>query len=128
MDTITAVSNGKIREAGDVELAEKVLEYKNEKGPWKTIELLVNAWAKKTPEDFQGFKVQLDDTRAGLFDRKFGQTKGGKDHARRLTMIFPEKLFWLIRSIYKADELPMNREFYNEFLRRFPFFMIPEKI
>ena len=72
--------------------------------------------------------MQIDETRRGLFDKRFGQTTGGGDHARRLTMIFPEKLFWMIRAVYKSDELPMDRKFYDEFLKRFRFFQIPEKI
>ena len=128
MNNVVAVDNGKMRGADDVAFADKIIETKNTKGQWATIELLVNAWAKRTPEDFRAFKVQLNDYRLGLFDRKYGQTAGGKDHERRFTMAFPEELFFMIRAIYKADELPMDRAFYNEFLKRFPLFRIPEKL
>lgn len=125
---IQTISNGKLRQASDVQLADKALEMKKNKGLWDTLELLVNAWMKKTPEDFEGFKIQIDAYRDGLFDSKYGQTAGGKDIDRRFIMSFPKKLFFMIRSLYKAPELPMDRKFYAEFSRRFPFFKIPEKL
>jgi hypothetical protein len=127
MNNFLAVDNGKIRGANDVAFADKVIETKKNKGPWETIDLLVNEWARTSPDDFGAFKVQMDDYRSGLFDRKFGQTTGGKDMERRFTMVFPEKLFHMIRAIYKADELPMNKPFYREFCNRYPLFRVPEK-
>ncbi len=126
MNNIVAVDNGKIRGANDVALADKVIETKNNKGPWNTIDLLVNEWARTSPDDFRAFRVQMDDYRSGLFDRKYGRT-GDKDMERRFTMVFPEKLFLMIRSIYKAEELPMDKKFYNEFLQKYPFFRVAEK-
>ena len=125
---IQTISNGKLRQASDVQLADKAFEMKKNKGLWDTLELLVNVWMKKTPEDFEGFKIQIDAYRDGLFDSKYGQTAGGKDIDRRFIMSFPKKLFFMIRSLYKAPELPMDRKFYAEFARRFPFFKIPEKL
>lgn len=128
MNNILAVANGKIRGAYDVAFADKVIEGKNNKNPWEVIDLLVNEWSRTSPEDFRAFKVQMDDYRSGLFDRKYGTTVGGKDMERRFTMVFPEKLFHMIRAIYKAPELPMDKKFYQEFLKRYPLFKIPEKV
>ncbi len=123
-----AIDNGKFRDASDVQLADKTLETRKNKGLWGTLELLVDAWAKKTPEEFQGFKIQIDAYRDGLVDPKYGQTKGGKDMERRFTMVFPQSLYMMIRSMYKADELNMDRKFLAEFANRFPMFRIPEKL
>lgn len=128
MNNFIAVDNGKIRGADDVALADKVLETKKNKGVWDTIDLLVEAWAKKTPEEFNGFKVQMEDYRDNLSDPTYGQTNGGRNQERRFTMVFPQRLFLMIRSIYKSQELPMDRKFYNEFGRRYPLFRVPEKL
>ena len=128
MNNLIAIDNGRIRGADDVSLVDKVIETKNNKGVWETIEFLVNAWMKKTPEEFEGFRVQIDAYRDGLFDPKYGQTSGGKDMERRFTMSFPQSLYLMIRSIYKPDELNMDKKFLAEFARRFPFFRIPEKL
>ena len=118
----------KVRKADDVELAEKIVDMTKNKDRWEVISELVNTWSKRTPEEFQGFKIQTEALRSGLHDRKFGQTKEGRQMERRLTMVFPHSLFLMIRSVYKAQELPMDKRFYAEFLHRFPFFKIPDKI
>lgn len=128
MNNFLAVDNGKIRGADDVAFADRVIEAKKHKAPWETIDLLVNEWSNSSPEDFRAFKIQMDDYRSGLFDRKYGTTREGKNAERRFTMVFPEKLFHMIRAIYRVDELPMDKKFYQEFLKRYPLFKIPEKI
>ncbi len=128
MVDILTISNGKIRKAQDVALADAVLETKKGKGIWETIDLLVNEWARTSPDDFRAFKVQMDDYRSGLFDHKYGTTSGDKNMERRFTMAFPEKLFFMIRAVYKADELPMNKEFYRKFLERYPLFKVPDSL
>lgn len=119
---------GKLYEANDIALVEKVVQERKDKDPWDVITDLVNAWADRSPDDFKAFKVHLENTRMDLKDKKFGQTSGGKDMERRLTMIFPQTLMSMIRAVYKPQELKMDRTFYHEFLRRFPFFRISEKI
>lgn len=118
---------GKIRDAGDVMFAEKVFDSKRDKGVWPTIELMIDYWTQKNPTDWKAFKIHLENTRNDLKDRKFGQTPD-KNMERRLTMVFPEKLHYMIRAIYKPDELKMDKGFYLEFLKRFPIFQVPEKI
>jgi len=118
----------KVRRADDVLLVEKIMEARKNQDPWKVIEFMVEAWAKKAPEEFNAFKVHLQDTRSGLDDRKFGTTSSGKDMDRRLTIVFPQDLMYMIRSVYKSDELPMDRRFFDEFGKRFRIFQIPEKL
>jgi len=120
--------SGKLRKSKDVLLAEKIIWDKKNKGPWEVIDGLVRAWAERTPDDFKAFKVHLKETRDGLFDKKFGRTTGNKNFERRLTMVLPQMLIFMIRSVYKAQELPMDRKFYAEFLNRYPFFKVPDKI
>ncbi len=119
-------SNGKIRNAEDVQFADKILQLKHEKGPWDVIEELVKAWQKKSPEEFNAYKIYIEDTKNAQIDNKFGTTKS-KDQDRRLLLVFPQPLMAMIRSVYPVDELQMDRSFYNEFGRRFKFFQIPEK-
>jgi hypothetical protein len=120
--------SGKIYKAEDILFADKVIEARKNKDPWTVIEMLVEAWAKKTPEDFKAFKLHLSDTKSGLDDKKFGRTTGDKYMERRLTVVFPQDLMYMIRSIYKNDELPMDKKFFSEFAKRFRIFQIPEKL
>lgn len=120
--------NGKLRRSEDIELAEKITELRLKKGPWDVIELLVEAWVKRAPEESEALKISIDDQKEMLADKKFGQTKGGQVVERRFTLIFPSMLQLMIRTQYKADELPFDSDFYREFARRFPNFKIAEKV
>ena len=53
-------------------------------------------------------------------DKVYGVTKGGKDFDRRFTLTFPSKLLLLIRTVYKPDELTFDKEFFKEFVKRYP--------
>lgn len=119
--------SAKLRLAVDVSFADAVLEAKHQKDKWQVIEMLVKEWSSRSPEEFQAYKVYINDTRQAQLDKKFGQTKN-KDQDRRLLLVFPQPLMQMIRSIYKANELSMDKKFFAEFARRFAFFKIPEKI
>lgn len=119
--------SNKIRSSNDVQLADKVVHMRKNKDQWETIEELVKAWMERTPEEFKAFKVYLNDTREVQVDSKFGTTKN-KDQDRRLLLVMPRPLHDMIRSIYKPDELKMDKKFFMEFARRFKIFKIPEKI
>jgi hypothetical protein len=120
--------SGKVRTSEDVELADKIMETKRDKGLWPTIDLLLKVWKEKTPDEVKALKVQITDQKGVLADQEFGQTTGGKDFERRLTLMFPANLQMMIRSLYKSDELQINQEFFNEFARRYPMFMVADKL
>ena len=129
MSNLVAVDgvSKKIRKAGDVSAAERVMKLKNTSGPWAAIEEMVKIWAERSPGEFKGFKIHLDDIRETRIDPKFGRTRG-KKMERRLILVLPQALQFMIRSVFKADELPFDRKFYREFARRFKMFRIPEKL
>lgn len=120
------LDNGRIRDSEDIDLADNIIKARK-KGPWEVVDLLVKAWIRKSPEEVQAVKVDISDQREMLIDKKYGQTKGGKDMERRFTLIFPTSLQLLIRTQYKADELPFDRKFYNDFAKRYPGFRISER-
>lgn len=119
--------SGKFRPADDVVLAERVLDLRKKKDPWTVIEELVDAWKERSPEDFIGFKAQINETREDQIDPKFGRTRN-QDMDRRLVVVLPDALHRMIRSMFTAQELPMDKKFFIEFAKRFPFFRIPEKL
>lgn len=115
---------GKIRSSDDVELADKIIELKKKKDIWIVIDELLKVWLKRSPEETEAVKIDVKDQRELLIDKKYGQTKGGGNLERRFQLLFPTSLMLLIRSIYKVEELPFNREFYKVFTTRYPGFKI----
>lgn len=105
------------------------LKKKSASNPWPVIEACFNFWAQQSPSRYRSFLISIDNTRATRKDPKFASTKdpihGGY---LRYTLDIPEEVMMMIRCIYNVDELPMDKEFFNEFAKRFPKFMIASKI
>lgn len=118
--------DGKIRDSDDIALADEIIKARK-KGPWHVIDLLVNSWVKRSPEEVEAVKVDISDRRELLVDKKYGSTIGGNDMERRFALIFPTGLQSMIRTQYKAEDLPFDRKFYTEFAQKYPGFKIAEK-
>lgn len=127
MPKIFIADNGQIRNLEDVELAEKIIEKRAKKDPWAVIDELVQIWAKKAPDEVDAIQINVGQYRESLEDKKFGQTKLGKQQERRFKLSFPRTLMLMIRSVYKHNELEMDEKFFNEFAKRYPFFKVAEK-
>jgi len=127
MTGIVINENGKIRTVENVELAEKIVKDRALKDPWVVIDSMVKIWTKNAPEEEAAMKINVEQYREGLVDKEFGQTLMGRDQERRFTIAFPRSLMLMIRTQYKADELPMDREFFKKFGEKYPAFKIAEK-
>ena len=87
----------------------------------------MTAWAETAPDEVRASKVVIQGYRQSLKDPKFGQTEGGRDFQRRFVLSFPQKLRLMIGAVFKSD-LVMDNKFYAEFGRKYPFFLIPDKL
>ena len=127
MGKLLLEDNGNLRSSEDVEFAEKIIDLYHENDVWGVIDELVTIWAKRAPDEVQAQKIQVKDYREQLADPIYGQTLGGKHFERRFTMSLPTDLTLMIRTIYKAEELPFDDKFYGEFGTRYPFFKVSER-
>ena len=122
------ISNDRIRNSEDIQLAEKIIELRKNKDPWIVINYLVEMWTRKYPEEVKEISEAIRNYRRSLNDPKFGQTKSGSDFERRLITSFPQRLMLLIRSVYSSQELQFSSDFYRDFATRYKFFRIPDKL
>lgn len=127
MTGIVINENGKIRKVENIEIAEQIIKDRKMKDPWVVIDSMVKLWTKNAPDEEEALRINVEQYRESLKDRKFGQTLLGHDQERRFTMAFPRSLMLMIRTQYKADELPMDRDFFREFGKRYPAFKVSEK-
>jgi len=127
MANIVIQENGKIRDVANVELAEKIVEMRKKSDPWKVIDTMVKVWTQNTPDEVEAMRINIGQYRETLEDQEFGATRGGKDQERRFHLAFPKSLMLMIRTQYKAEELPMDKKFFREFLKRYPFFRVAAK-
>lgn len=119
--------NGLARKADDVEFAEKIIKLRNQGDSWKVIDELITYWSKTAEDEVEAMTINVSEYRETLTDKKYGMTKGGKNMERRFTISFPRTLMFLIRTMYKTEELPFDNKFFADFARRYPFFKVAQE-
>lgn len=107
-----------------MELAENIVEMRKNRDPWVVIDKMVEVWTKNAPDEVEAMRINIEQYRETLVDKEFGTTLNGKDQERRFQLAFPKSLMLMIRSIYKAEELQMDKKFFAEFAKRYPFFRV----
>ncbi|MEK6882964.1 MAG: hypothetical protein AABY22_25290, partial [Nanoarchaeota archaeon] len=105
------------------------LKQKSGSSPWSVIEECFNIWASEKPTKYNSYLVYLQDIKETRKDKEFASTKdpvtGGY---LRYTLDIPQEVMMMVRCVYNSSELPMNREFFQEFAKRFPKFKVAEKL
>jgi len=128
MNNLYINEDGLPRKYSDLEAVNKIVTAKDKNDVWEVIDLLITLWAKKVPDEVEAININLDEYRETLTDKEFATTDGGKDMDRRFFLSFPKKLMLMIRTQYKSEELQFDKQFYNKFAKKYPFFMVSEKI
>ena len=124
-------SNGRRHKVEHLSWVERITKLKQTSGsnPWPVIEACFDYWALQSPKRYRSFLISIDNTRKTRKDPKFASTYD-KEHGGylRYTLDIPEEIMLMIRCIYNVDELPMDKEFFNNFAKHLPRFMIAQKI
>lgn len=128
MNDLYINENGIPRSYSDREAADKIVEARRKDDSWAVIDLLVNLWAKRAPDEVEAVSINIDQYRGSLKDKEFATTVGGGDLERRFLLSFPTRLMLMIRTQYQTEELPFDTEFYESFAKKYPFFMVAEKV
>jgi len=104
------------------------LKDKNGSNPWPVIEECFKVFESTNPTQYNSHLIYIDDIKETRKDKKFASTKDPNTGGYlRYTLDIPEKVMYMIRVIYSPEELPMNKQFYLEFGRRFPRYKVAEK-
>lgn len=107
----------------------ETLKEKNGNNIWPVIEECLKVWTDKHPQQWKSYLIDVSDLRETRKEKKFASTTdkitGG---ILRYTLDIPEKLIMIIRAVYTPEELAMNKEFFTAFARKFPAFMVAEKL
>jgi len=128
MNDLYINENGLPRSYSDTEAVNQIVEAKRKKDSWEVIDLLLTLWAKKVPDEVKAININLDEYRGSLQDKEFATTTGGGDMERRFMLSFPNRLMQMIRTQYTVEELPFDKVFYHKFAKKYPFFMVAEKV
>lgn len=118
---------GRTMDSDKASFADKIMDLRQKGDQWVVIDELIKYWLATDPDEVQAVKIDIEDQREMLTDKEFGTTKLGGAMERRFKLLFPTKIMLLIRSVYKEDELKMDKDFYDEFATRYPGFRVAEK-
>ena len=124
-------SLGRRHKATNLAWVEQVIKLKKKSAsnPWPVIEACFNFWAQQSPTRYNSFLVSVDNTRQTRKDPKFASTYD-KVHGAylRYTLDIPQEVMLMIRCVYNTNELPMDRQFFLEFAKRFPNLKVAQKL
>lgn len=121
---------GRQRDLSHLSAVEKLENLKKTSGsnPWPVIEKCLEIWKSTNPRGWKAYLVEVQDVRETRKDSEFGSTVDKETGGTlRYTLDIPEKVMYMIRMMYTADELPMTRQFFQEWARRFPFMKVAQK-
>lgn len=124
---------GRKIDPGDISFINNLVSLKAKSGsnPWPCIEAIIKFWAGKNRNKWKSYLLYLDDIKETRADRKYGSVHDKvNDGYLRYTLDIPMEIVYMIRCLYNADELPMDKQsgFFKEFAKRFPKFKIAEKM
>lgn len=118
----------KIEHINAVEHLEKL---KQEHGSnfWPVIEECFKIWKSTHPTKWNSYLIYLDDIKQTRRD-KFASSKPDAVHQGifRYTLDLPDPVMKMIRCLYDPEELPMDKDFFRRFAKKFPHLQVAEKI
>ena len=114
-------------DSGVLLAADKLLSIKKDKPLWDVIDEVVSIWISRHPDEWKSNIIRIDSIRNTRSDKKFASSKD-KGSYLRYTIDVPQAIISMIRVLYDADTLNMDKDFWRKFGRRYKAFMIPEKM
>lgn len=118
-----------------VQGAQSIIDLKNKKDPWEVIDQIIKVWEATNPKTYKSFITNLDEVKGTRKVTAIGgkQFKGvSKDKVTggllQYKLDIPVKVVYMIRRVYSADELPMDKKFYAKWARRYPDMVISEVV
>lgn len=119
--------------ARNLEFVENLLTLKKTKSVWKVIDFIVKAWIKTHPTEWDSFITELEidkksRKRTWVGNKEYTGVSKQNGSMLRYTLDIPVRIVNIIRRLYPATELPFDKRFYSEFSKRFPKFVVSERL
>lgn len=114
------------------EAADRILKLKKTKPMWEVIGEIIKFWASANPSEYQSFLIEIEETKRSRKETTVGSksfsgvSKKGGSYINYMLDI-PVRVYNIIRIVYTADELKMDKKFFRQFMRKFPAFKISQK-
>lgn len=123
MKVVDTVSN-KLRDSADIQFVDELFRLKKTKGLWAVVDKIIEHWLKTNPKEYNSFIVDMHEKR----DTRLNRHGSDKDKNLRSLLDVPSDVLLRLRVVYKADELPMDKEFFDRMYKKYEFMRVAEKI
>ena len=123
MKVFNAFSNTMV-DSNTMMAANKLIELKNTKGQWEVIDEVLNVWHKTNPKKWKAHLIELKDLKETR-QNKFASTR---DKSLRFLLDIPEKVILMIRKLYTTEECPMDKKWMLKFAKRYPKFLVADRV
>ncbi|HEX9504130.1 MAG TPA: hypothetical protein VF974_07515 [Patescibacteria group bacterium] len=110
------------------------LKKKSGQDPWPVIEECFKIWEKTHPAKYDSYLHYLKDIKAtrkvtNIGNKRYsGVSKAKNGQLTSYVADMPKQVMYMIRAIYDSDELPMQKEFWQEFIWRYPKYAVREAV
>lgn len=117
---------GVARDIKYLNAANKLFTLKKKSGsnPWPVVEECLKIWTETHPTQYNSFLVDLTDIK----ETRKNKFASSDQEAFRYTLDIPETVMYMIRMVYSAEELPMDKSFLRAWGKKFPKMKIAERI
>ncbi len=115
---------GNTRNAKQLHFVDRLFELRLAGNRWDVIDEIVKYWAESNPSKYDSFVIDIKNKRDSR------ATKYGSNKAKTLrsTLDIPTQVVLMIRKVYPADELPMDKKFFDTMWKRYPIFRVAESL
>lgn len=127
---------GRYLPSNQMQLVNKLLDLKRTKSMWEVIDFLIDAWIKREPKKWKSYLVEIKGIRetrkiSSVGGKSFrGVSRDDRENGAITSYLLdiPAWIVMAIRKLYDAQELPMDKKFYYKFARKFPAFLVRERV
>jgi hypothetical protein len=126
MATIIYNQYGEPRNTDDIAAATKLvaLKKKYQTNYWPVVEEVLKIWADKHPGEYKSFLFELQDMK----ETRRNKFASSETEMFRYTLDIPETVVFMLRKLYTTEEMPMDKQFFRSWAKKFPKMQIAEKI
>lgn len=120
--------------AKTVQAADKLIELKKNKGPWEVIAEIIKIWRSTHPTQYDSYIINLEGVKqsrkvTSVGGKQFSGVSKDKSGAYlQYKLDIPEKVVYMIRTLYNPEELPMDKKFYQTWAKKFPKMVVSTKV
>jgi hypothetical protein len=110
------------------------LKIKNGRNPWPVIAECFKIWEQTYPSKYESYLTYLDEIKdsrkvTAVGNKYFsGVSRASNGQMSSYVADMPKQVMYMIRAVYDSNELPMNKEFWAEFVKKFPKYSIRKSV